>query len=319
MSEFENIREKISFFFLGSALCLAFSQILWAQNYSASTYRPSPTAYVPVEDESFTWSSLNSLTNETPQAATPADLSAVSNSADFQNSSRNSAETEDLTIGEMLEAQSANHAEPNVSPNVMNVSWSGNKSINTANAVNPAAANPASHANGYPSTHSESNSYSENINLSNRKNSGTSFHSTIANNSQNTPSAAQQIQLAGYDVPSKTSSESANTAISPMNNSKAPAPLPPDYPTGEMAPLDPQNLIAFSEMVSHSGAQFQQITIIDPAQKVLCVYQINTMNGQIELKSARKIEWDLQLIYLNSQKPLPQDVQAILKQNQRKR
>lgn len=95
--------------------------------------------------------------------------------------------------------------------------------------------------------------------------------------------------------------------------------MPDDFPKGEMAPLDPEKLISFSEVVNLPEGPFQQITIIDPGQKVLCVYHINMGTGEIELKSARKIEWDLQLIFLNSLKPLPQDVQAILKQNQRRR
>ena len=86
-----------------------------------------------------------------------------------------------------------------------------------------------------------------------------------------------------------------------------------------MAPLSEQNLIAFSETVTLSEGTFQQLTIIDPIQKVFCVYHINMATGQIELKSARKIEWDLQLIFLNSKKPLPQEVQAILNQSPKRR
>lgn len=102
-------------------------------------------------------------------------------------------------------------------------------------------------------------------------------------------------------------------------SSPEPAALPEDYPSGTMAPLNAQNLIAFSETVTLPEGVFQQLTIIDPIQKVFCVYHVNMASGQIELKSARKIEWDLQLIYLNSKKPLPQEVQAILKQNMKRR
>ncbi|MDO4629912.1 MAG: hypothetical protein Q4C70_12075 [Planctomycetia bacterium] len=98
-----------------------------------------------------------------------------------------------------------------------------------------------------------------------------------------------------------------------------PKTLPEDFPAGEIAPLNPNGLIAFSETATTPEGQVQQVTIIDPTQKVLCVYHINMVSGQIELKSARKIEWDLQLIFLNSKRPLPQDVQAILEQNPRRR
>ncbi|MBP3693349.1 MAG: hypothetical protein J6J31_02780 [Thermoguttaceae bacterium] len=108
-------------------------------------------------------------------------------------------------------------------------------------------------------------------------------------------------------------------AVSGKAVSAEPAELPADYPAGEMAPLDQQNLIAFSETLNLSSGPIQQITLIDPIQKVLCVYHISMTTGQIELKSARKVEWDLQLIFLNSRKPLPQDVQAIIEQNHRRR
>ncbi|MDO4549828.1 MAG: hypothetical protein Q4C96_01085 [Planctomycetia bacterium] len=71
-------------------------------------------------------------------------------------------------------------------------------------------------------------------------------------------------------------------------------------------------LLAFREMVTTSAGNFQQITIIDPKQRSLCVYHININTGQIELRSARDIKWDLQLNYLNSKKPLPHEIKGIL-------
>lgn len=114
-------------------------------------------------------------------------------------------------------------------------------------------------------------------------------------------------------VPSKVPPQSS-TAFS-----SEPRQLPEDFPTGTMAPSNPQSFISFSEVVTLPEGPFQQVTIIDPTQKTLCVYHINMGTGQIELKSARKIEWDLQMIFLNSKKPLPQDVQAILQQTQKRR
>ncbi|MBQ6109236.1 MAG: hypothetical protein IJK97_13575 [Thermoguttaceae bacterium] len=110
--------------------------------------------------------------------------------------------------------------------------------------------------------------------------------------------------------------------IPPQGNSafsSEPRQLPEDFPTGTMAPLNPQSLISFSEVVTLPEGPYQQVTIIDPSQKAICVYHINMGTGQIELKSARKIEWDLQMIFLNSKKPLPQDVQAILQQTYKRR
>ncbi|MCR5163549.1 MAG: hypothetical protein K6C40_05975 [Thermoguttaceae bacterium] len=122
-------------------------------------------------------------------------------------------------------------------------------------------------------------------------------------------------------VPQSMTPTQGNSQVSFQSNSvpSEPRQLPEDFPTGTMAPLNPQSLISFSEVVTLPEGPFQQVTIIDPAQKALCVYHINMGTGQIELKSARKIEWDLQMIFLNSKKPLPQDVQAILQQTQKRR
>ena len=122
-------------------------------------------------------------------------------------------------------------------------------------------------------------------------------------------------------VPQSMPPAQVNSQVSFQSNPvpSEPRQLPEDFPTGTMAPLNPQSLISFSEVVTLPEGPFQQVTIIDPAQKALCVYHINMGTGQIELKSARKIEWDLQMIFLNSKKPLPQDVQAILQQTQKRR
>ena len=79
-----------------------------------------------------------------------------------------------------------------------------------------------------------------------------------------------------------------------------------------------ESIIAFSEKITLSDGTFQQITIIDPAQKSMCVYHINMATGSIDLKSARQIEWDLQLIFLNSQKPLPHEVQTLLESSRKR-
>jgi len=133
-----------------------------------------------------------------------------------------------------------------------------------------------------------------------------------------------QAGMNAYSVHQTTVSEPVTppTPVSVPANSPVPnepQQFPEDFPTGEMASLNPQSLISFSEVVTLPEGPFQQVTIIDPSQKAICVYHINMGTGQIELKSARKIEWDLQLIFLNSKKPLPQDVQAILQQTKRRK
>jgi len=58
--------------------------------------------------------------------------------------------------------------------------------------------------------------------------------------------------------------------------------------------------------------RYQQVTVIDPIQRSMAVYHIRLDSGQIELKSVRNIQWDLQLIDFNGQRPLPQEIQSVL-------
>jgi hypothetical protein len=62
------------------------------------------------------------------------------------------------------------------------------------------------------------------------------------------------------------------------------------------------------------GEKGQMLTVVDPRQRVLCVYHIDLATGKIALKSVRKIQWDLQIDYLNNEKPLPQEVQSMVEQ-----
>ncbi len=78
-----------------------------------------------------------------------------------------------------------------------------------------------------------------------------------------------------------------------------------------MAPSVQTPLIAFATTVAD---KYQQITIIDPKQRVMSVYHIDLADGKIRLRSVRNFQWDLQLIHLNGQPPLPREIQAILEQ-----
>jgi hypothetical protein len=61
------------------------------------------------------------------------------------------------------------------------------------------------------------------------------------------------------------------------------------------------------------GDRGQMLTVVDPRQRVLCVYQIDAA-GRIALKSVRKIEWDMQMTDFNTDKPLPQEIRSSLEQ-----
>jgi hypothetical protein len=74
---------------------------------------------------------------------------------------------------------------------------------------------------------------------------------------------------------------------------------------------------AGSEMIvvpTSLGDREQMLTIVDPRQRVLCVYHIDLATGKIALRSVRNIQWDLRINDLNNEKPLPQEVQTLVEQ-----
>jgi hypothetical protein len=69
--------------------------------------------------------------------------------------------------------------------------------------------------------------------------------------------------------------------------------------------------------LSHDGGDGrQQITIVDPRQKVMAVYHVDRATGALALKSVRNLQWDLQIEDYNSATPAPRDIRA-LKEQQR--
>jgi len=69
--------------------------------------------------------------------------------------------------------------------------------------------------------------------------------------------------------------------------------------------------------LSHEGGDGrQQITLVDPRQRVMAVYQIDRASGAIQLKSVRNVQWDLVIEDYNAGTPAPRDIRA-LKEQQR--
>ena len=62
------------------------------------------------------------------------------------------------------------------------------------------------------------------------------------------------------------------------------------------------------------GEKGQMLTVVDPRQRVLCVYHIDMTTGKIALKSVRNMQWDLQITHLNNENPLPQQIRSLLEQ-----
>jgi hypothetical protein len=56
----------------------------------------------------------------------------------------------------------------------------------------------------------------------------------------------------------------------------------------------------------------QQVTVLDAKRRVVGVYHVDHATGRIELKSVRRIDWDLSIEEFNAAEPLPRDVRAML-------
>ena len=68
------------------------------------------------------------------------------------------------------------------------------------------------------------------------------------------------------------------------------------------------DLLALSQDV---GDGRQQITIVEPRQRVMAVYHVERGSGALQLKSVRNLSWDLQIEDYNSGAPAPRDIRAL--------
>ena len=78
--------------------------------------------------------------------------------------------------------------------------------------------------------------------------------------------------------------------------------------TSAYRPTADSGLIALSTVV---GEQYQQLTVIDPKQRVMSVYHVELATGDVELKCVRTIHWDLQMMCYNGKGLLPQEIQSL--------
>ncbi|MGA2064622.1 MAG: hypothetical protein ABSG86_06625 [Thermoguttaceae bacterium] len=62
------------------------------------------------------------------------------------------------------------------------------------------------------------------------------------------------------------------------------------------------------------GDKGQLLTVIDPRQQVVSVYQVDLPSGKISLRSVRNIHWDLMMTDFNGERPLPQEIRLQLDQ-----
>jgi hypothetical protein len=73
---------------------------------------------------------------------------------------------------------------------------------------------------------------------------------------------------------------------------------------------DASDLIVMSSASGDPGAPAQQVTIVDPKSRTMAVYHVQATTGEIELKSVRKFDWDLQMEEFNATSPLPREVRS---------
>lgn len=55
----------------------------------------------------------------------------------------------------------------------------------------------------------------------------------------------------------------------------------------------------------------QQITLVDPRQRVIAVYHVDKTSGSVMLRSIRNVQWDLLMEDYNSASPTPREIKAL--------
>jgi hypothetical protein len=80
-------------------------------------------------------------------------------------------------------------------------------------------------------------------------------------------------------------------------------------PPGERAAAS--DLIALSY---DGGDGRQQVTVVDPHNRVMAVYHIDRATGGLSLKSVRHLTWDLLIEDFNSANPTPREIRALTQQ-----
>lgn len=102
-------------------------------------------------------------------------------------------------------------------------------------------------------------------------------------------------------------------AGNPLPPSQTHSPVPATA-TGPARGTDGQ-LAAGSEWIAlaaPAGENVQLLVVVDPKQEVLAVYHIDKPSGRVTLQSVRNIRWDLRLTEFNAERPLPNEIRALL-------
>ncbi len=65
-----------------------------------------------------------------------------------------------------------------------------------------------------------------------------------------------------------------------------------------------------------TGEDGQLFVVVDPQVRAVSVYHVDKATGKIALRSVRNIHYDLQMMNLNTEDPLPQNIRSLLEQRQ---
>ncbi len=68
------------------------------------------------------------------------------------------------------------------------------------------------------------------------------------------------------------------------------------------------DLQVFSTSLPNGG---QQIVVVDPGTQTMAVYHVAGSEGRIQLKSVRRIAWDLLMEQFNGDPPSPAEIRAV--------
>jgi len=76
-------------------------------------------------------------------------------------------------------------------------------------------------------------------------------------------------------------------------------------------PVADGSLIALEASANDGG---RHVTLVDPVQRVMCVYRIDSASGAISLRSVRNVRWDLLMDEFHGGNPSPREIRALVEQ-----
>ena len=91
----------------------------------------------------------------------------------------------------------------------------------------------------------------------------------------------------------------------------------PQRPSAQDLGQSSELIVLSNDTTDDQGKPARQVIVVDSKSRTMAVYQVRAASGEIELKSVRKIDWDLQLEEFSATAPLPREVRSQVTLNQR--